>query len=200
MSLTNQTTNRTLLGPFPSSSTSDPHSTLVRDWIIMVLYLGTALIAVLGNVFVCVTIHRKGRLSSTTYALIYNMAVSDILGGVVIPAQWALCATAVLDSGLPAIESGCGILKTAQVLSYYVSSLTMAAVAYDRYLLVCRPMSARVSLRPLLVAIWALGCLFVTGNVFTLRIFEFFSPTKVCFVTTEILFLKSFLFLPFPRV
>src|SRR5699024_7505628 len=100
-----------------SSSTTSSES--IRDIAILGLYLLTAVIAMVGNVFVCVTIYRKKRLGSTTYILIFNMAVSDVLGGFVIPAQWLLCSTTVMDSGQFG-ESTCGVMKQLQVLSYYV--------------------------------------------------------------------------------
>ncbi len=166
-----------------SSSESVPYSH--RDAFILFLYLLTAVTAILGNVFVCVTIYRKKRLTSTTYVLIFNMAISDILGGLVIPGQWLFCSTALLDTGM-FFQSACGLGKTFQILSYYVSSLTMTAIAYDRYMLVCRPIGGtgsganrRIDVRILLAVVWALGLIFISQNFATLRVSEYFSPSKV---------------------
>lgn len=162
-------------------------SNSLRDTWLLALYLVTAIIAVLGNLFVCVTIYRKKRLNSTTYILIFNVAVSDVLGGVVIPAQWLACSTWSLDSGLLGTTS-CGFLKQLQILSYYVSSLTMAAIAYDRYKLVCRPMAPRVKVVWLWVSVWGLGLAFISLMSVINRVSEYFSPTKVSFPSFVILF------------
>ncbi|KAH9391199.1 Neuropeptide Y receptor [Tyrophagus putrescentiae] len=148
-----------------------------RDVFILFLYLLTAVTAITGNVFVCATIYRKKKLTSTTYVLIFNMAISDILGGAVIPAQWLFCSTVLLETGI-FFQSVCGLMKNLQVLSYYVSSLTMTAIAYDRYKLVCRPMTARLSVSVLLAIVWVLGLLFISQNFVLMRVSEYFSPTK----------------------
>ena len=171
-----------------SSSESVPYSH--RDAFILFLYLLTAVTAILGNVFVCATIYRKKRLTSTTYVLIFNMAISDILGGLVIPGQWLFCSTVLLDTGI-FFQSACGLGKTFQILSYYVSSLTMTAIAYDRYMLVCRPIGGtgsganrRIDVRILLAVVWALGLIFISQNFATLRVSEYFSPSKVRSLST----------------
>src|SRR6218665_1540613 len=128
----------------------DSPETMRRDAAIMVLYFFTSVIAVIGNVFVCATIKKKSRLTSTTYLLIFNMAISDIIGGAVITGQWFFCWTKILDSGLFG-QLLCWSMKILQVLSYYVSSLTMAAIAYDRYKLVCRPMEKRFNVKYMII-------------------------------------------------
>ena len=160
-----------------SSSPPVPYS--VRDIWLLGLYLLTAIVAMVGNIFVCVTIYRKRRLRSTTYVLIFNMAVSDVLGGFVIPAQWLLCSTCSLNSG-PLTTSACGVMKQLQVLSYYVSSLTMVAIAYDRYRLVCKPMAGRVNVACLVTLVWVLGLMCISLTFVSLRVSEYFSPTQVC--------------------
>src|SRR5690606_28191787 len=104
--------------------------------------------------------------------------ISDILGGFVIVAQWLLCSTVVLESGLVA-EAGCGLMKMAQILSYYVSSLAMTAIAYDRFQMICRPMSGRANSTFLIALVWTLGILFIGTNFMPLRVNEYFSPNKV---------------------
>lgn len=150
-----------------------------RDVFVLALYLVTSIIAVVGNTFICVVIKQKRWLKSTTYVLIFSMAISDIMGGAVILGQWLFCSTWVLDGGGKFGEFLCGILKTGQMLSYYVSSLTMLAIAYDRYRLVCRPLAKRVKVAYLLVPCWLLGFVFISGNFFSMRVSEYFSPTQV---------------------
>src|SRR5690606_23291067 len=97
----------------------------------------------------------------------------DILGGFVIVAQCLLCSTVVLDFGLVA-EAGCGLMKLAQILSYYVSSLTMTAIAYDRFQMICRPMSRRANSTFLIVLVWGLGIILVGLFSPSRRVNEYF--------------------------
>jgi len=159
--------------------TSNSPETIRRDAIIMVLYFFTAVIAITGNIFVCATIRKKNRFDSTTYRLIYNMAISDIIGGSVIIGQWFFCWTKVLDSGTLGLIS-CWSMKILQVLSYYVSSLTIAAIAYDRYKSVCRPMDKRLNVKWLIASIWGLGILFILTFTISARVSEYFSPNVSC--------------------
>lgn len=172
------------------TSETNPNG-LYRDLFILFLYLITSIVSIVGNVFVCATIIRKKNLKSTTYKLIFSMSLSDIAGGVVIPAQWLLCSTLFLDYSSVNIIL-CMMMKTTQMLSYYVSSLTMAAIAYDRYRLVCKPLSDPLKARFMLIFVWCVGLIFIGGNYFTMKISEFFSPTKVSSSTPDPLIELSF--------
>lgn len=153
-----------------------------RDIFLLVLYLLTSITAVIGNVFVCLTIYRKRRLTtSTTYALIFNMAASDVVGGLVIPGQWIACSSWSLNGSTVFGVAACGVLKQLQILSYYISSLTMVAISYDRFCLVCRPMSARPGTAILLTVVWVFGLLFISSMSIIVRVSEYFSLDKVCF-------------------
>ena len=81
------------------SNTSINSFDVKRDWIILSLYFITAIIAIIGNIYVCLVIYYKKKLRSTTYILVLNIAISDIIGGLVIPMQWLFCSTYTLDSG-----------------------------------------------------------------------------------------------------
>ena len=158
------------------------NNTNTRDGLVLILYLVTAIVAVIGNLFICVTIYRRKRLStmSNTYVLIFNMAISDILGGLMIPGQWLFCSSIILDQTAWWFGSvGCNLMVSLQLISYYGSSLTMTAMAFDRYMLVCRPMSSRPNIRLLVITIWTVGIVCVAPNVAINRVFEYFSPTKV---------------------
>lgn len=156
----------------------DPFAHVSRDILILILYTVTAFIAIFGNILVCYTIRQRKHLqNSTTFVLIYSMAISDIMGGAAIPGQYLLCSTMMLDLGWFTV-SLCALVKTLQILSYYVSSLTMLAMAYDRYRLVCHPQSARVPALYLLIACWSVSFIFLVMNFFSMRVPEYFSSTS----------------------
>lgn len=148
-----------------------------RDVAILVLYLLTAFLAIVGNTLVCYTIRQRKHLRNcTTYKLIYWMAISDIIGGAAIPGQMFMCSTIMLDLGWVSM-SLCALMKTMQIMSYYVSSLTMLSMAYDRYRLVCHPQARPIKAKRLLIACWTLSLVFILMNLFSMRVNEFFSPT-----------------------
>lgn len=150
----------------------------VRDWFVLTLYLITAVVAIFGNLFVCLVVQNKKNLRSTTYKLLVNMAISDIIGGLVIPSQWLFCWTYLLDSG-PTAQRFCGLSKSAQILSYYASTLTMTVIAVERYRLICQPLSAKMSPTLPIAVIWLLGSLFTSTTFFSMRVSEYFSPVQV---------------------
>ena len=151
----------------------------VRDWFVLALYLITAILAIVGNIFVCLVVYNKKSLRSTTYKLMVNMAISDIMGGLLIPSQWLFCSTYLLDSGLTA-QRFCGLSKSGQILSYYVSTFTMTVIAVERYRLICRPLSGQMSSMVPIIVIWLLGSLFTSTTFFSMRVSEYFSPVQVC--------------------
>jgi hypothetical protein len=162
-----------------ASSISLTSNEEVRDWIVLFLYLITFIVAIVGNIFICLVIYNKKNLRSTTYMLILNMAISDIIGGLVIPGQWFFCSYWFFSETGAIGDRICGIFKSAQILSYYASTFTMTAIAIDRYRLICNPLSNRM--RPLIpfLVIWSLGILFVSTTFFSMRVSEYFSPTQV---------------------
>ena len=151
---------------------------ITRDWIVLTLYFIIAITAIFGNIYVCLVIYNKRKLRSTTYMLVLNMAISDIMGGLTIPGQWLFCATVILETGGFAIRI-CGLWNSLQILFYYVSTFTMTAIAFDRFRHICKPLSNRMRQRILIMIPWSLGILFVSSTLFSVRIFEYFSPTQV---------------------
>lgn len=150
----------------------------VTDWTIMALYLITAVLAIVGNIFVCLVIYNKKNLRSNTYILIVNMAVSDVIAGVMISMNFFFCSTLLLETGSFA-RGMCGVQKTIQILTYYVSAWTMAVIAIDRYRLVCKPLSSKMTPKWPIILIWSASAMFVTPLLFSVRVAEFFTPNKV---------------------
>lgn len=92
------------------------------------LYALTTVVSIFGNSVVCYVAFRL-RSHSKTYLLLGNMAISDLISGLVIPLQWVFCSTAILDKN----ERTCSIFKSLQVVSYFISTFTMALIAIDRF-------------------------------------------------------------------
>ncbi|XP_054168920.1 G-protein coupled receptor 83-like [Oppia nitens] len=167
------TTNGVLTSDLLTYTTSDE----IRDWIILSMYFLTFLLALIGNIFICLVIYNKKKLRSTTYKLIVNMAISDIIGGIVIPGQWLFCSTYLLDNG-SFNHRLCGLSKSLQILSYYVSTYSMTVIAIDRYRLICRPLAPRMQPLIPILSTWILGAVFTATTFFSMRVSEYFSPIQ----------------------
>ncbi|XP_054158293.1 prolactin-releasing peptide receptor-like [Oppia nitens] len=153
------------------------HLQLVQDIVILILYGLTTGVGVFGNSLVCYVVFSRPTIS-TTYILIGNLAISDILGSLSIPGQWLLCSYGILDGYG---DKGCGLAKSGQILSYYVSTFTMTVIAYDRYLVVQKPLARR--LRPTLpiATVWTLSALCCLPSMTSMRIWEFFGPRRLIY-------------------
>ncbi|XP_054168925.1 G-protein coupled receptor 83-like [Oppia nitens] len=149
----------------------------IKDWIGLSLDFLTFLLAFIGNIFICLVVYNKKKLRSTTYILIVNIAISDLIGGIVIPSQWLFCSTYMLDMGTGS-QRVCILVRSLQILSYYVSTFSMTVIAIDRYRLICKPSVARMKpLIPVLIT-WILGSIFSTTTLYSIRVSEYFSPIQ----------------------
>ena len=143
--------------------------------IVLILYAITCAVALIGNFLVCQIIFTSRKLKTTTYILIANLAISDILGAISIPSQWLFCSTYILDHFAYG-ERVCGAMKSIQVQSYYVSTLTMTVIAIDRYQLIATPMKSRMKPKIPIVIIWIIASSFTATTIISMRVSEFFTP------------------------
>ena len=165
---------------------------LGQDIPILILYSITFILGIFGNSIVCYVVFRR-KITTTTYILIGNLAISDILGSATIPSnlyfllleittnsnpnlplgQWLLCSSYVLDNYG---DRGCGLMKSSQILSYYISTFTMIVIAFDRYRIVNYPLGPRM--RPWLpiALMWVFATICVLPTMVSMRISEFFTP------------------------
>ncbi len=155
----------------------DPDSSLVspiwklRDIFVLALYGLTTIVALFGNSLVCKVVINSRRMRTTVNLLIVNMAISDILCALTIPAQWILCTEHLLDT-FSNLYIACAMSKTIQVLSFYLSSLTFCAIAIDRYIVIHNPMKTR-SPRFFITIVWIISLAFVTLTAVSVKIFTY---------------------------
>ena len=123
------------------------------------IYAVIILLALVGNVAVCIISRRNRRLQTSTYCLIMNLAVSDI-GSV-------LC----LPFLLPELYVGnwmmgevmCKLLKPSVVVFNFVTTNTLVAIACDRFRAVVFPLVPRPStseMRLTVALLWLIAFLF----------------------------------------
>ena len=158
-----------------ANSTSDLQDEAFFDYFILVLYFFTALTAMLGNLFVCHVIHKTPKFKSTTFTLLFNMAVSDFCSGLIILLQWLFCSYHIVEHYSPRL---CVLSKSFQILSYYVSTYSMMFIAIDRYMLIRHPHTKGLSTSKYICCFitWLVGGLFSLSTLFNMRINEYFGP------------------------
>lgn len=115
----------------------------LKTAIIASAYALVMAISLFGNLLVCYVVFRHRRLRSVTYTFLVNVALSDLLMTCLnIP----FSVSRVLLDHWPFGDFLCSLVPFVQVMSVYVSSLTMAAIAVDRYRVILTPLKRR--LRP----------------------------------------------------
>jgi len=131
-------------------------------------YLVVFCVSLFANSLVCHVVRRHRRLHSVTNVLIANLAVSDIFITVVnVPLNVARHVTPAGGGGgggggWPLGHATCALANLALTAFVYVSTLTMTAIAVDRYVVILHPLQPRMSLAVALgvvVATWIIAVL-----------------------------------------
>lgn len=181
-----------------NSFPTDTSSSLIEDSFVLFLYVVTGLVAIIGNGFILAVIirNRTRHFSSITYTLIANMALSDLIAGFVIFAQFGFCSTAALSCGT-SMEFMCLLIKLTQIVSYFVSTYTMAAIAYERLHVMKSPFAAKRHSKWYISVSWIVGILYITICTFNVRVSEFFTSAEL--ISCKVLFRVGLLNKPIVR-
>ena len=92
-------------------------------------------LALLGNILVCIAVYRNTRLRTTTNLYIIALAVSDLLSAIfVIP----FTVGALISSRWPFGKDVCHMNAFFSVFVTYVSPVTMGLTAFNRYMRICQ--------------------------------------------------------------
>ena len=124
-----------------------------------VIYAIIILLALLGNIAVCVVSTRTRRLQTSTYCLLMNLAVSDIGSVMCLP---FLLPELYIGNWLMG-EAMCKLLKPSVVMFNFVTTNTLVAIACDRFRAVVFPLVSRPSkseTRLIIALLWLIAFLF----------------------------------------
>ena len=123
------------------------------------IYAVIILLALVGNVAVCIISRRNRRLQTSTYCLIMNLAVSDIGSVLCLP---FLLPELYVGNWMMG-EAMCKLLKPSVVVFNFVTTNTLVAIACDRFRAVVFPFVARPSTsetRLIVALLWLIAFLF----------------------------------------
>jgi neuropeptide Y receptor len=113
------------------------------------------LLGLFGNILVCYIVYSNKAMQTVTNLFITNLALSDIL----------LCVLCVPFTPLYTFlgkwifgSLTCHLVGYAQATSVYISTLTLTAIAIDRFFVILHPLRQRMKLHTCLLILWASGC------------------------------------------
>lgn len=123
------------------------------------LYSMIFLLGIFGNMLVCYIVYSNKAMQTVTNLFITNLALSDIL----------LCILAVPFTPLYTFIDRwifgriiCHLVSYAQGTSIYVSTLTLTAIAIDRYFVILHPLRQRMKLSTcviIIIGVWTFSML-----------------------------------------
>uniref|UniRef100_A0A8C5N233 G-protein coupled receptors family 1 profile domain-containing protein n=1 Tax=Leptobrachium leishanense TaxID=445787 RepID=A0A8C5N233_9ANUR len=125
------------------------------------LFIGMTLVCVmlvcgLGNIFFIITLFMHKKMRSVTNILIVNLAISDFIVAVI-------CCPFEMDYYVIREQSWafghiiCSSVSYLRMLSLYVSTNTLFAIAVDRYLVIVHPLKPRMRLHTacgVIILVW----------------------------------------------
>ena len=124
-----------------------------------VVYAIIILLALVGNIAVCIVSTRTRRLQTSTYCLLMNLAVSDIGSVMCLP----FLLPELYIGNWPMGEAMCKLLKPTVVMFNFVTTNTLVAIACDRFRAVVFPFVSRPSkseTRLIIALLWLIAFLF----------------------------------------
>jgi hypothetical protein len=122
-----------------------------------------------GNTLVCyIVFMSKVMRKTSTYLLLANLAISDIISVITIAGQFSVCYKSMVDNW-KIFETICAINKSFHILAFYVARLLVTAIAFDRFMLIHYPHKRR-HVKLIISIIWLVCIVFVSLTSVSMRI------------------------------
>ncbi|XP_060114299.1 orexin receptor type 2 isoform X2 [Heteronotia binoei] len=123
------------------------------EWLLIAGYIIVFLVALIGNILVCVAVWKNHHMQTVTNYFIVNLSLADVLVTIT-----CLPATLVVDI-TETWFLGDSLCKT---VSVSVSVLTLSCIALDRWYAICHPLmfkSTAKRARKSIIIIWIVSCI-----------------------------------------
>nr|XP_042093406.1 orexin receptor type 2 [Ovis aries] len=128
------------------------------EWVLIAGYIIVFVVALIGNVLVCVAVWKNHHMRTVTNYFIVNLSLADVLVTITcLPATLVVDITETWFFG----QSLCKVIPYLQTVSVSVSVLTLSCIALDRWYAICHPLmfkSTAKRARNSIVIIWIVSC------------------------------------------
>ncbi|XP_069092874.1 orexin receptor type 2 [Pleurodeles waltl] len=128
------------------------------EWVLIAGYITVFIVALLGNILVCVAVWKNHHMRTVTNYFIVNLSLADVLVTITcLPATLVVDITETWFFG----KTLCKVVPYLQTVSVSVSVLTLSCIALDRWYAICHPLmfkSTAKRARNSIVIIWIVSC------------------------------------------
>uniref|UniRef100_A0A8C5PUS6 Orexin receptor type 2 n=1 Tax=Leptobrachium leishanense TaxID=445787 RepID=A0A8C5PUS6_9ANUR len=128
------------------------------EWVLIVGYITVFIVALIGNILVCVAVWKNHHMRTVTNYFIVNLSLADVLVTITcLPVTLLVDITETWFLG----KTLCKIFPYLQTVSVSVSVLTLSCIALDRWYAICHPLmfkSTAKRARNSIVVIWIVSC------------------------------------------
>ncbi|XP_037066840.1 orexin receptor type 2 isoform X1 [Peromyscus leucopus] len=129
------------------------------EWVLIAGYIIVFVVALIGNVLVCVAVWKNHHMRTVTNYFIVNLSLADVLVTITcLPATLVVDITETWFFG----QSLCKVIPYLQTVSVSVSVLTLSCIALDRWYAICHPLmfkSTAKRARNSIIIIWIVSCI-----------------------------------------
>uniref|UniRef100_A0A6P8J456 Substance-P receptor-like n=1 Tax=Actinia tenebrosa TaxID=6105 RepID=A0A6P8J456_ACTTE len=133
-------------------------------------------LSLLGNALVVWVVRRTARMRTVTNYFIVDVSLADLLTTLfnMLPTLfWIIQGVDIWYIGGTFGEALCKLFQFFQLVSISCSVLSMAAIAFDRFFAIFRPLKRTISFpraKQIIVAIWLASIVFSCPNLYALRL------------------------------
>ncbi|CAN0294941.1 unnamed protein product [Lampetra fluviatilis] len=141
--------------------------------LLIVAYSVIIVISLFGNALVCHVVIKNKRMQSATSMFIVNLAIADIM---ITTLNTPFTLVRFVNSNWVFGKTMCHVSRFAQYCSLHVSTLTLTAIALDRYQVIMHPLKPRMSMLKgglCVSVIWVLATAFSLPHAVFQKLFSF---------------------------
>ncbi|WAQ95588.1 RYAR-like protein, partial [Mya arenaria] len=160
---------------------------MYQQAIIITMYSIIICLSVFGNSIVCYIVFSSRKMRTVMNFFIVSLALSDILMAVLcIPLTFI--ANLIINSW-PFGETMCPIVSFIQVVTVFMSSLTLVAISLDRYWAIVHPLRRKMSKRQACIVIsviWLLSLVIPLPTAIKARVHQYVNDSNAPFFCEEL--------------